>query len=140
MGAIMISKYITRQEYQCRCCDGLPPDYKEPYDLPFEILFDSFALIRERWGAPLNITSGYRCPGHNSFVGGHPLSIHQWGLALDVDVDDYRVDDLHKIIIEEAPDLRVGKYPGFVHIDTGYCIYPRARKAWKKKHRWIGTS
>ena len=135
----MIAKYILREEYACRCCSELPPDYNEPHDMPFEILFDSFALIRERWGAPLNITSGYRCPRHNSFVGGHPLSIHQWGLALDIKVEPHEIDTLHDIVLEETPELRVGKYNNFLHLDVGYLIYPRASEAWKKGVRWHGT-
>ena len=136
MGAIMIAKYITRQEYQCRCCGEMPPDYTEPSDLAFEILFDSFALIREEWGAPINITSGYRCLRHNSFVGGRPLSVHQFGLALDIKVEPHEIDKLYNIVLEETPDLRVGKYPSFLHLDVGYLIYPRASEAWKRGQRW----
>jgi len=136
MGAIMIAQYITRQEYQCRCCSELPPDYTEPYDSAFEILFDSFALVREHWGSPLNITSGYRCLRHNSFVGGAPLSIHQWGLALDVAVQPHEIDELYRIVLEDIPDLRIGKGSNFIHMDVGYLIYPRASEAWKRGQRW----
>jgi hypothetical protein len=133
---VYIAKYILRSEYQCKCCSELPPDYDEPYDLPFDIFFDSFALIRERWGAPLNITSGYRCPRHNSFIGGHPLSVHQFGLAFDVSVEPHEIDKLDNIVLEETPDLRVGRYPSYIHIDAGFLIYPRASEAWKQGQRW----
>ena len=136
MGIVYIAKYILREEYQCGCCAGLPPSYTEPHDIAFETLFDSFALIRERWGRPLNISSGYRCPGWNSYVSGHPLSQHQFGLALDLDVESEQVETLHNIIEEVAPDLRVGKYPGFIHIDAGYFVYPKASHSWQKGYRW----
>ena len=134
----MIAKYIYRYEYQCKCCSALPPDYDEPYDEEFAILFDSFARIRERWGAPLNITSGYRCPRHNAFIGGHPLSIHQWGLALDIGVEPHQVDSLHNIIEEVTPDLRVGEYSNYIHVDIGWAIHPRASEVWQKQYRWRG--
>jgi len=136
MGAIYIAKYILREEYQCKCCSMLPPDYDEPYSESFDLLFSSFERIRDQWGAPLHISSGYRCPCHNSFIGGHPLSAHQFGLALDIDVEDYQVEALHKIINKVAPDLRIGRYQGFVHIDTAYCIHPRASEAWVRGYRW----
>jgi len=136
MGIIYVAKYILRSEYQCKCCAGLPPSYTEPYDTSFETLFDSFALIRERWGTPLNITSGYRCPRHNASIGGYRLSMHQWGLALDIDVEDSQVATLHNIIEDVAPDLRVGRYPGFIHIDVAYFVYPKASESWQKGYRW----
>ena len=136
MGMVYIAQYILRSEYACRCCSELPPDYDEPYDSAFDILFSSFEIIREEWGAPLHITSGYRCPRHNSFVGGHPLSVHQFGLALDVGVESHEIDRLYSIVLNETPDLRVGRGSNFLHLDVGYLIYPRASEAWKRGHRW----
>ena len=136
MGLVYISKYILRSEYTCRCCSELPPDYMEPHDSAFEILFDSFALVREHWGTPLNITSGYRCLRHNSFVGGAPLSIHQWGLALDVAVKPHEIDEFYSMVLEDIPDLRIGKGSNFLHMDVGYLIYPRASEAWTRGQRW----
>ena len=40
--------------------------------------------IRERWGLPIRITSGYRCPELNDEVGGVEDSYHMEGCAADI--------------------------------------------------------
>lgn len=40
--------------------------------------------LRETWGRPLVITSGYRCPKLNSAVGGSKTSHHVKGMAADI--------------------------------------------------------
>lgn len=40
--------------------------------------------IRERYGRPITIKSGYRCPVLNKLVGGVPSSAHQIGYAADI--------------------------------------------------------
>jgi len=135
-----IAEYITYNEYTCTCCSALPPDF-DPEDIaaPYQILFDSFKWIREEWGKPIWINSGYRCPVHNAFVGGKVLSAHMWGLALDLTADSYEETlKLEDVIEEVAPDLRRGTYPSrkFIHIDTAYFIYPKASHSWVEGKRW----
>jgi hypothetical protein len=135
MGFIMIAPFITREEYQCRCCGGLPPDVGHTFPMAHEMLFESFEIIREAYGRPIYISSGYRCPLHNTFVGGKYLSTHLWGLALDLKTGQ-DTDHVYRIIDRELPDLRVGKYSNFLHMDVGYLIHPRATEAWEKGKRW----
>lgn len=40
--------------------------------------------IRDAWGKPLNVNSGYRCPALNKAVGGKPTSQHLKGEAADI--------------------------------------------------------
>lgn len=40
--------------------------------------------LREAWGAPLTVTSGYRCPQLNKLVGGVATSQHTKGEAADI--------------------------------------------------------
>ena len=40
--------------------------------------------LRERYGKPLRVTSGYRCPKLNNLVGGTPNSQHMRGEAADI--------------------------------------------------------
>lgn len=40
--------------------------------------------IREAWGSPIVITSGYRCPALNRAVGGSKTSSHMSGYAADM--------------------------------------------------------
>lgn len=40
--------------------------------------------LREAWGRPIIVTSGYRCKALNKIVGGVPTSQHQQGQAADI--------------------------------------------------------
>lgn len=42
--------------------------------------------LREAWGGPIRVNSGYRCPELNRAVGGTPGSQHQHGEAADITV------------------------------------------------------
>ncbi len=42
--------------------------------------------LREAWGGPIRVNSGYRCPELNRLVGGTPTSQHQRGEAADITV------------------------------------------------------
>ena len=42
--------------------------------------------LREAWGGPIRVNSGYRCPELNKIVGGTPYSQHQRGEAADITV------------------------------------------------------
>lgn len=44
--------------------------------------------LREAWGKPLVISSGYRCPELNKAVGGSKTSHHMRGMAADLDTGD----------------------------------------------------
>jgi len=137
-----IAEYITREEFECPCCGKFPPDFNE--DNPMELyqkLFDSFAIIRKKYGSPIHISSGYRCPTHNKAIGGNQISVHMFGLALDLDLPN--VEETHKVagIIEKhLPHLRMGIYTqgaSFIHIDIGHLIVPRMSEHWYMGCRWI---
>lgn len=40
--------------------------------------------LREAWGGPITVTSGYRCPELNKAVGGVSTSMHTQGRAADI--------------------------------------------------------
>lgn len=40
--------------------------------------------LREAWGRPLAVSSGYRCPSLNKAVGGAATSHHMKGMAADI--------------------------------------------------------
>lgn len=40
--------------------------------------------LREAYGKPIIVTSGYRCPALNKAVGGSPTSDHMKGCAVDI--------------------------------------------------------
>lgn len=40
--------------------------------------------LREKWGKPIHVNSGYRCPALNKAVGGSKTSDHLYGQAADI--------------------------------------------------------
>ena len=86
--------------------------------------------IREHFGKPLHITSGYRTATHNAAVGGSKSSQHLLGRASDFWVEDTPVASVAAYAETLLPGTGgIGRYPakGFVHVDV--------RKA---KSRWVG--
>jgi hypothetical protein len=134
-----ISGHIMLSEYVCPCCGATPYDTESP---AHRELFEAYEDIRATLNRPLRITSGFRCPKHNADIGGEPLSIHLFGLALDIDaVDVGEVETLVTAVNLVAPNLRMGVYMKvgtFIHIDTGYRIVPRVLQAWRIGVRWNG--
>ena len=70
--------------------------------------------LRDDWGGPLFINSGYRCLELNKAVGGVPTSQHCVGQACDVGVTDpYALAKLAKRMKLDYDQMIV--YPSFVH-------------------------
>lgn len=90
--------------------------------------------LRDVWGGPLFINSGYRCPELNKAVGGVPTSQHCLGQASDVGVTDpYALAKLAKKM--RLPYDQMIVYPSFVHFshkregeNRGQILY---NKKWK---------
>ena len=71
--------------------------------------------LRDSWGGPLFINSGYRCPELNKAVGGVPTSMHCKGMAADVAcTDPYSLAKLIKRMRLDVDQVIV--YPSFLHI------------------------
>ena len=64
--------------------DNTPSDsIKKNLTLFIEKILDP---IREDWGSPIIVSSGYRCPELNKAVGGANTSGHQYGYCADLQV------------------------------------------------------
>lgn len=62
--------------------DNRMPELAEAHVVELvDILLDP---LREAWGGPLTVTSGYRCPELNRAVGGSETSAHLAGWAADL--------------------------------------------------------
>ena len=100
-------KHFTFQEFEDSDkarelgIDNRMPELAEAHIVELvDILLDP---LREAWGGPLTVTSGYRCPELNRAVGGSETSAHLAGWAADLvpDVDDPRgVQGLVRFAIE----------------------------------------
>jgi len=142
---MQISKYISDEEYRCPHCHQLPVGFSSgSLNIARRTILYGFDAIREAWGRPLPISrsGGYRCAIYNPLVGGSPLSAHQFGVALDIDVDSVdEVGQLSQLIESLFPDFRRGDYTikgTFVHIDAAFLIQPKATIVWTKGRRWTG--
>jgi len=142
-----IADYILQKEFRCRCCGRLPPDFYVDLSLgeialPYLVLFKNFKDVREEWNKPTPIRSGYRCEEHNLREGGERVSVHMFGLALDLDTDSIgETQRLAALIQRLHPEMRMGVYTGkgtFIHIDVAYLIFPRYDEKWKEGVRWSG--
>ena len=89
-------KYFTFHEFEDSekarelGIDNKMPEIVEAHVVELvDILLDP---LREAWGGPLTVTSGYRCPELNRAVGGSATSAHTAGWAADLvpDSDDPR--------------------------------------------------
>ncbi len=77
---------------------------------PVEVVSNLRALCRNvleparvAFGAPIYVTSGYRCPALNQAVGGKPTSQHQRGEAADLQVRGIKnLKRLYKIILDHG--------------------------------------
>lgn len=88
----------------------------------FEVRDNIIALVenvlqplRDAWGKPLTINSGYRCPKLNEKVGGVPTSQHVKGQAADVGCDDPL--KLARLVRDLGLEYdQMGVYASFVHL------------------------
>ena len=79
--------------------------------------------LRERYGKPIKVNSGFRCLVHNKTVGGVPNSQHMKGEAADIiPVSSEKIkvkselERLVKIIEELGKFDQLIIYPTFVHV------------------------
>lgn len=117
-GAKQLSPAFKVREFRCR--DGSDAIM---IDQTLVVLLQA---IREHFGKPITITSGYRTAAHNTAVGGAKSSQHLLGRAADIQVQD--TDPLAVAAYAESlmPGWGgVGRYPvkpgrarGWVHVDT----------------------
>ena len=69
---------------------------------------------RRKYGKPVVVNSGFRCPLHNSAVGGVANCQHTRGEAADVHCEDNR--KLARIIVEAGRFDQLIIYPTFLHV------------------------
>ena len=86
--------------------------------------------LREAWGAPIIVTSGYRCPKLNKAVGGAKTSQHMYGQAADIRTVSDTVEDNKKLFnlivkLKLPYDQLIDEYGyNWIHVSYG----PRHRR------------
>ena len=83
-------------------------------------LLDGLENTRRAYGAPMTITSGYRCPERNERVGGARSSRHQFGLAADVSAETREEQTALLALATMSGAKKVlgfPRYPRHVHLE-----------------------
>ncbi len=109
------AKNFLVREFGCTgtgCCREIKID---------EDLVNILQKIRDHFGRPVKITSGYRCPTRNKAVGGTSGSYHMKGMASDIVISGVKPAEVARYA-ESIGVLGIGLYEGsdgnFVHVDT----------------------
>lgn len=108
-------RYFRRQEFACKCggthCSGFPAE-------PQEALIQAAERVRNHFGAVVWISSGVRCPVHNSKVGGVSNSRHLLGKAADFCVRGFSAQSVLDYV-QHLPQIRYAYAidSSFVHMD-----------------------
>lgn len=118
-GYKQLSANFRVREFRCR--DGSDPIFVD------DALVSILQKIREHFGKPLTITSGYRTPGHNKACGGAAYSQHLYGRAADFKIAGVGPDTVAAYAETLLPHSGgIGLYPSFVHLDVS-----TAKRRWK---------
>ena len=115
---------------------GFPPNFSEaelncnsgaecPYPDRLRHLAWTLQAIREYYGKPIRVNSGYRSPEHNAKIGGVRNSQHVQALAADLAPTTGKAEDLDRLTAVvsglaatgKIPNGGIGTYKTFVHYD-----------------------
>lgn len=112
-------KYFKEEEFECHHCGDANMDFT---------FVSTLDVLRDRLGAPIKVTSGYRCPAHNAAVsatGAH--GPHTTGMAGDIQTVPEKMRDLVTLAVELFPgvgfQLKGEHQTRYIHVDT---LKPRA--------------
>lgn len=90
-------------------------------------LVNILQAIRNHFGQPVTLTSGYRTISHNKKVGGEDYSQHTYGTAADIQVAGVSPSDVADYAERLLPGTGgVGRYATFTHVDVR-----SAKSRWK---------
>ena len=105
-----ISPHFHEDEFACKCC-GEVGDKKQ-----LQILVARLEMLRSQFNKPIKVISGYRCPKHNTKVGGAKKSQHMLSQAADIVIDGISPKRVAKLA--HGIFKGIGIYDHFTHVDT----------------------
>ena len=116
-------KNFKIQEFECHCGCEMPPEARQNIEALVANVLDP---VRDEYGKPIYVNSGYRCTKHNAAVGGVPRSQHMVGQAADFYVGAGESDSSRRKLLMNAfrliltnPDIDFDQlilYPNFIHV------------------------
>lgn len=74
--------------------------------------------VREAYGKPMHVNSGYRCKKYNKKVGGKPNSAHRRGTAADIQCNNSADRYTLLRLAYEVGFKRIGVGDTFLHFDV----------------------
>ena len=108
--SLKTERYFTIKEFErSSVADKYNIDNTIPKELVphIEELIDFLNPIREAWGKPIVVTSGYRCKELNKKVGGVDSSAHTIGYGVDLVSGDFRVfSNFIKSYFQSHPEIK----------------------------------
>jgi Peptidase M15 len=107
-----LSEHFSRVEFACHCCGQLKLDHG---------LIEALEQLHELADRAIIVHDGFRCPGHNKFVGGAPNSEHTRGMAADISASGLTLQQLFELALQVPAFLNggIGVYDGgFLHVDV----------------------
>ena len=119
-------KYFRINEFRCHCGCQMPAEARQNIEALVANVLDP---VRDEYGKPIYVNSGYRCEKHNKAVGGVPRSQHIVGEAADISLrlthstgsgQAYGLQDemmtLARIIVQQGRFDQLIIYPTFLHV------------------------
>lgn len=73
--------YVDLKEFRCKCCGQLPEDEQAFIE---ELVRNVLDPVLGKFGKPIKVNSGFRCPVHNGTIGASRQSAHVRGEAADI--------------------------------------------------------
>jgi len=118
MNDVQATPNFNLQEFQCKgtnCgCNNAVKAHPE--------VLRRLQMMRDDLDAPIRVNSAFRCPSHNSSVGGGSASRHVVGDAADISADNLK--RLGELCEEYFGDGGIGTY------DWGYHVDLHTRRRW----------
>lgn len=107
---LKITEHFRAGEFACMDEDTIFVD---------EELVRILEQVRQHFGRPVIITSGYRNKAYNLRVGGVADSMHKLGMAADFRVMGTKATEVYDYLNQQYPyTLGIGIYSNWLHVDT----------------------
>ena len=101
---------LSHAEFRCKCkaedCTFTMVNHRIPA---------AFGIVRKHWGAPIGVSSGFRCQRHNKESGGVRDSWHKKGSAIDIFPMDGNLIGLYNLAKKFFDLIIIYEEEGFLH-------------------------